>query len=194
VPRCIVEREVHLETWTTIPLDHLVSLRTIQQLAGSGRTKVDRATVAYRRSDDPLRHRGATGCAVGYDRQVLGDRPLMAFIPVRDLDAARSFYGDVLGLSVTEEGPYAVVLDAGGTMLRLAPVDDLQSQPFTIAGWQVLDMGMSIDDLKSRGVRFIKYEGMDQDERGIWSTPSGDQVAWFNDPDGNTLSLTCFAE
>jgi catechol 2,3-dioxygenase-like lactoylglutathione lyase family enzyme len=137
---------------------------------------------------------GTTGSANGYDRQVLGDRPLTAFIPVRNLRAAQSFYGDVLGLPVREEGPYAVVLDAGGTMLRLAQVDDLQPQPFTIAGWQVPDMGTSIDSLESRGVECIRYEGMDQDERGIWSTPGGDQVAWFNDPDGNTLSLTCFAE
>ena len=117
----------------------------------------------------------------------------MAFIPVRNLNAAQSFYGDVLGLPVREAGPYAVVLDAGGTMLRLAQVDDLQPQPFTIAGWQVPDMGTSIDSLESRGIDCIRYEGMDQDERGIWSTPGGDQVAWFNDPDGNTLSLTCFA-
>ena len=55
-------------------------------------------------------------------------------------------------------------------------------------------MGTSIDSLASRGVDFISYEGMDQDEEGIWSTPGGDQVAWFNDPDGNTLSLTSFAE
>ena len=135
-----------------------------------------------------------TGSANGYHRLVLGDRPLMAFIPVRDLSAAHSFYGGVLGLPVREEGPYAVVLDAGGTMLRLAQVDDLQPQPFTIAGWQLPDMGTSIDSLESRGVECIRYEGMDQDERGIWSTPGGDQVAWFNDPDGNTLSLTCFAE
>ena len=117
----------------------------------------------------------------------------MAFIPVRNLSAAQSFYEDVLGLPVREAGPYAVVLDAGGTVLRLAQVDGLQPQPFTVAGWQVPDMGKSIDSLESRGIECIRYEGMDQDERGIWSTPGGDLVAWFNDPDGNTLSLTCSA-
>ena len=65
---------------------------------------------------------------------MLGDRPLMAFIPVSDLSAARSFYEDVLGLRVSDEDPYAVVLDAGGTMLRLAQVDGLRPQPFTVAG------------------------------------------------------------
>jgi len=77
-------------------------------------------------------------------------------------------------------------------MLRLAQVDDYRPQPFTIAGWQVPDMGTSIDSLESRGIDCIRYEGMDQDDRGIWTTPSGDQVAWFKDPEGNTLSLTCF--
>ena len=125
---------------------------------------------------------------------MLGDRPLVAFVPVRDLGTAHSFYRDVLGLRVDEVSPVAVVFDAGGTMLRLTQVDDLRPQPFTIAGWLVPDMGTAIDSLASRGVGFIRFEGMDQDERGIWWTPSGDQVAWFNDPDGNTLSLTCFAD
>ena len=117
----------------------------------------------------------------------------MAFTPVGDLGAARSFYGELLGLRVTEENPYAVVLDAGGTMLRLAQVEDRRPQPFTIAGWRVLDIGRSIDMLKDRGVDFIRYDGMDQDANGIWTTSGGDQIAWFKDPDGNTLSLTCFA-
>jgi catechol 2,3-dioxygenase-like lactoylglutathione lyase family enzyme len=117
----------------------------------------------------------------------------MAFVPVRDLAAARTFYGSTLGLAVVEESPYAVVLDAMGTMLRLTPVDDLRVQPFTIAGWQVAEVGTVIDALSARGVTFARYAGMDQDERGIWTTPGGDQVAWFADPDGNTLSLTTFA-
>jgi extradiol dioxygenase family protein len=129
-----------------------------------------------------------------YDLPVLGDRSLIAFIPVSDLIEAQSFYVDVLGLRVTEESPYAVVLDAGGRMLRLTPVDGLQPQPFTVAGWDVPDIVESIDALVNRGVSFIRYEGMDQDVKGIWSTPTGDRVAWFKDPHGNTLSLTWFSE
>lgn len=137
--------------------------------------------------------RQPAGCVDGYDRWVLGDRPLIAFISVSDMSAAQSFYRQVLGLRVTEQGPYAVVLEAAGTMLRLAHVDRLEPQPFTVAGWQVHDMKASIDSLVRRGVEFIRYEGMDQDERGVWATPGRDQVAWFKDPAGNTLSLTCFA-
>ncbi len=73
-------------------------------------------------------------------------------------------------------------------------VDELHPQPFTIAGWRVPDMGGAINILATRGVAFIRYEGMEQDADGIWWTPGGDQVAWFRDPDGNTLSLTHFAE
>lgn len=116
----------------------------------------------------------------------------MAFIPVSNLEIAQSFYVDVLGLHVVERSPFALVIDVSGTMLRLAKVDNLQPQPFTIAGWQVSDMKKSIGALANRGVDFIRYEGMDQDEVGIWLTPNGDEVAWFRDLDGNTLSLTCF--
>jgi catechol 2,3-dioxygenase-like lactoylglutathione lyase family enzyme len=124
---------------------------------------------------------------------MLGRERLMAFIPVSDLATARAFYCDVLGLEAVEESPYAVVLDAGGTALRLTRVDDLHPQPFTIAGWQVADVDSAIATLVGRGVRFLRYEGMDQDDLGIWRTPGGDRVAWFSDPDGNTLSLTTFA-
>lgn len=117
----------------------------------------------------------------------------MAFISVSDLGSARSFYGEVLGLQVGHENPFAVTLNSGGTMLRLTHVENHQPQPSTIAGWEVPDIGATIDALVSRGVVFTRYDGMDQDDRGIWTTPSGDQVAWFKDPDGNTLSLTRFS-
>jgi catechol 2,3-dioxygenase-like lactoylglutathione lyase family enzyme len=124
---------------------------------------------------------------------MLRDASFAAFIPVSDLAIARAFYESTLGLAVLEESPYAVVLDAMGATLRLTQVADLRVQPFTIAGWQVPDIKMVIDSLTAIGVAFTRYDAMDQDERGIWTTPRGDQVAWFTDPDGNTLSLTMFA-
>jgi len=119
--------------------------------------------------------------------------PFMAFIPVSDLTSARSFYGEVLGLQVTDENPFAVILNSGGTMLRLTQVDNLQPQPFTIAGWEVRDIAVTVDALVGQGVTFTRYDGMEQDERAVWTTPGGDRVAWFKDLDGNTLSLTSFA-
>jgi catechol 2,3-dioxygenase-like lactoylglutathione lyase family enzyme len=124
---------------------------------------------------------------------MLGDAPLIAFVPVTDVGTASEFYVGALGLAVTKESPFALVVDAGGAMLRLTPVENLRPQPFTIAGWQVIDIAASIDGLVGRGVTFVIYDGMDQDHRGVWSAPSGDRVAWFKDPDGNTLSLTQFS-
>lgn len=123
---------------------------------------------------------------------MLANAPLIGFIPVRDLAAARVFYSSTLGLPVTDVNPFAVVLDANGTMLRLTPVPDLHPQPFTIAGWEVPDIGSTVDALASSGITFLHFDGLEQDPRGIWTTPGGDSVAWFTDPDGNTLSLTSF--
>jgi catechol 2,3-dioxygenase-like lactoylglutathione lyase family enzyme len=117
----------------------------------------------------------------------------VGFIPVRDAAAARSFYEGVLGLAVTEDTPFAVVVDANGTALRLTPVPELTVQPFTVAGWAVPDIGTTVQTLTARGVSFRFYEDLEQDAVGIWSAPGGDRVAWFSDPDGNTLSLTSFA-
>ena len=123
---------------------------------------------------------------------MLAGQRFMAFIPVSNLDTAKSFYSDILGMTITEETPYAVVLDAAGTMLRLTQVEDLRPQPFTIAGWQVSDIEASIAALATRGVVFLHYEGLGQDTNEMWTTPGGDRVAWFEDQDGNTLSITSF--
>lgn len=124
---------------------------------------------------------------------MLGQASFVGFIPVHDPAVARAFYEGTLGLQVLDENPAALVLDANGTMLRVTPVPEFAVQPFTIAGWQVADIDTTVRALVSRGVEFNRYQGMDQDELGVWVTPGGDRVAWFNDPDGNTLSLTAFA-
>jgi catechol 2,3-dioxygenase-like lactoylglutathione lyase family enzyme len=121
------------------------------------------------------------------------DAAFIGFIAVRDLTAARAFYEGTLGLRVVEQTPFALVLDAGGTMLRVTPVPEVAARPFTIAGWRVPAIGAAVRALAGRGVEFTRYDGLAQDELGIWTTPGGDRVAWFTDPDGNTLSLTAFA-
>ncbi|PZS18540.1 MAG: glyoxalase [Pseudonocardiales bacterium] len=117
---------------------------------------------------------------------------LVAFAASTDLARAREFYGDVLGLDVVEQSPFACVFDANGTMLRVTAVAELRPAPHTVLGWRVVDVAASIGALAARGVVFTRYDAMDQDERGVWTTPGGDKVAWFADPDGNTLSLTQF--
>ncbi len=125
---------------------------------------------------------------------MLGDRPVMAFVPTENLERARAFYGGTLGLEVVEVSPYAVVLRAGdGVLVRIARVDDLRPQPFTVLGWLVDDLDGPVADLRAAGVPPLSFDGMGHDERGVWTTPGGDQVLWFRDPDGNVLSLTRFA-
>jgi catechol 2,3-dioxygenase-like lactoylglutathione lyase family enzyme len=124
---------------------------------------------------------------------MLGKASFVGFIPVHNAGVARAFYEGTLGLLVLEDSPFALVLDANGTMLRVTPVPDFVVQQFTIAGWQVPDVGATVRSLSDQGVPFSRYEGMLQDDLGVWLAPSGDQVAWFKDPDGNTLSLTQFA-
>lgn len=121
---------------------------------------------------------------------MLANAPFVGFISVLDASAARAFYEGALGLHVIDDTPFALVLDANGTMLRVTPVRELSVQPFTVAGWRVIDIAETVRMLQNRGVVFARYDGIDQDELGIWTAPSGEQVAWFNDPDGNTLSLT----
>lgn len=97
---------------------------------------------------------------------MLSNAPLIAFVPVRDIDEARGFYVSTLGLPVTEESPFALVVDANGTMLRITPVPELEPQPFTIAGWAVPDIEATVDALVSVGVSFNRYDGMKQDAKG----------------------------
>ena len=121
---------------------------------------------------------------------MLGESPLVAFVATKDGARARHFYEKTLGLELISDDPYALVIDAYGTLLRIQKVGMLRPQPFTVLGWRVTDMGATVDALAGRGVEFERFEGMDQDERGVWISPSGARVAWFKDPDGNTLSLT----
>jgi catechol 2,3-dioxygenase-like lactoylglutathione lyase family enzyme len=115
---------------------------------------------------------------------------LIAFVPATDLDRARAFYEGVLGLTATEHSRFAVAFDVDGTMLRVAAVEHRVAAPYTVLGWAVPDVAAAVDELAARGVAFERFDGMEQDERGVWRSPSGARVAWFHDPDGNVLSLT----
>ena len=112
--------------------------------------------------------------------------------PVTDVARSRAFYEGILGLSVVDESAYAVVLDAHGTMLRVTAVSDVAHPGYTVLGWRVDEMEEAVLGLESVGVVFARFEGMEQDDHGVWATPNGDLVAWFTDPDGNVLSLTEF--
>ena len=121
---------------------------------------------------------------------MLESSELVAFVAATDLRRARAFYEQTLGLPVLEHNDFACVLDANGTMLRVTAVPVVAQAGYTVLGWRVGDIAASVQDLAARGVTFLRYDGMNQDEDGIWTTPTGARVAWFADPDGNTLSLT----
>ena len=121
---------------------------------------------------------------------MLGSTSAVAFVPSADLDRSRLFFTDSLGLTVEGVTEFACVLRSGETLLRVTKVDDFRPQPFTVLGWQVRDIHAVMAGLAAKGVSFTRYDGMNQDADGVWTTPGGDLVAWFADPDGNTLSLT----
>jgi catechol 2,3-dioxygenase-like lactoylglutathione lyase family enzyme len=118
---------------------------------------------------------------------------IVAFVPTRDPKKARAFYEKTLDLEFISEDPFALVFDSNGVMIRIANVSSVKGfkpAPYTILGWYVASARKAVQDLSKRGVRFEDFEGMEQDDLGIWSSPSGAKVAWFKDPDGNTLSVT----
>jgi len=115
---------------------------------------------------------------------------IIAFVATANAGRAKSFYADTLGLSLVNEGPFALEFDANGTALRIAIVESVSPAQHTVLGWRVGDIDSVIDSLASNSVTFERIDGMEQDARGVWESPGGAKVAWFKDPDGNTLSLT----
>jgi uncharacterized glyoxalase superfamily protein PhnB len=121
---------------------------------------------------------------------MLGACNVMAFVATTDAERAKAFYGDTLGLPLASDEPWALVFAVPGTVLRVQKVERHTPHPFTALGWFVPDVAAEVAALAARGVRFERYDGMSQDDAGVWTSPSGAKVAWFKDPDGNVLSLT----
>ena len=115
---------------------------------------------------------------------------LVCFIATADADRARAFYRDALGLALIEDGGYALVFDANGTQLRVQRVEAVAPHPYTALGWEVDDVVAAVRVLAARGVATARFPGLPLDADGIWETPDGSRVAWFHDPDGNTLSIS----
>lgn len=116
---------------------------------------------------------------------------LVGFVGVRDAERAKAFYRDTLGLKlVAEELPFALVFDCQGMELRVTMVREVVAAPYTVLGWAVTDITAAARRLAGAGVKFQRYPQMQQDELGIWSAPGGARVAWFQDPDGNLLSIS----
>ena len=121
---------------------------------------------------------------------MLASAELVAFVPVADLGRARAFYEAILGLPCVDEDRFACVFDCAGTTLRATFVEGFTPGSHTVVGWALDDLPAAVQDLVDRGVKLDRFPGLEQDDQGIWTTPNGDKVVWFKDPDGNTLSLT----
>ncbi len=120
------------------------------------------------------------------------DNPVM-FLATANAERSRAFYEGVLGLEFVADEPPALVFRVGDRMLRIQKVDRVIAAPYTALGWAVENIRQTVRGLRSVGVSFQRYQGMNQDDDGIWHAPSGALIAWFQDPDGHILSLTQFA-
>lgn len=117
-------------------------------------------------------------------------RPV-ALVTTRNRKVAEPFYADTLGLRRTGDDGFAALFDLAGVTLRLTESPDYTAGPHPVLGWEVEDMEAAVAALTANGVTMNIYEGLGQDARGIWTSPDGGcKVAFFNDPDGNGLSLT----
>ena len=121
---------------------------------------------------------------------MLADSKAFSGFAVDDMEKAKQFYGETLGLNITEEEMGVLGLNlAGGNDVMIYPKPDFEPATYTILNFPVGDIDKSVDELSGRGVSFERYEGFDQDEKGIARGDEGPSIAWFTDPAGNILAV-----
>ena len=121
---------------------------------------------------------------------MVDDSAAFSSYSIDDIPAAKAFYEGTLGLDVTEQ-PEGLRLNlATGGSVFLYPKDDHEAATFTVLNFGVDDLAAAVDELTASGVTMERYDGFDQDERGIAAGIDGPHIAWFRDPAGNVLSLT----
>jgi catechol 2,3-dioxygenase-like lactoylglutathione lyase family enzyme len=114
---------------------------------------------------------------------------LVGFVPTIDFEKARGFYEGKLGFEFVSQDQYALVVKAGEHKIRIAKVLNFKPLQGTILGWEVENIEAAARWLQARGVPLEKYPFVQDQALGIWTTPNGDKVGWFKDPDGNVLSI-----
>ena len=119
---------------------------------------------------------------------MLGESKAFSGFAVGDIEAARAFYADTLGLNVTEENGMLTLHLAGERPTLVYPKEDHEPATYTILNFPVDDVDAAVDALMEKGVAFELYEGAPQDEKGI-VREYGPPIAWFRDPAGNVLSV-----
>ena len=119
---------------------------------------------------------------------MFANTPAFSGFAVPDIDAARDFYANILGLDVTEENGLLTLKLAGDRPTLVYPKPDYEPATYTILNFQVEDIEAAVNELSGRGISFERYEGFPQDEKGVMRG-NGPDIAWFKDPAGNILSV-----
>ena len=121
---------------------------------------------------------------------MLAKEKTIAFLATTNVNLSLIFYRDLLGLELSNEDDFALVFHLNEIELRIQKLKKLVPQPQTVLGWSVRSIEDAVGKLVSKGISFERFGGMNQNDLGIWDSPSGARIAWFKDPDGNMLSLT----
>jgi catechol 2,3-dioxygenase-like lactoylglutathione lyase family enzyme len=128
------------------------------------------------------------------ETDMLSAGKMIGFLLTRDYEKARAFFEGKLGLEFVSLDQFALVLKAGASKIRIVKMPNFTPLQSTALGWEVQDIAAVTAWLSTRGVEFENYPFVQDRERGIWTAPNGDRVAWFKDPDGNVLSIAQHVE
>jgi catechol 2,3-dioxygenase-like lactoylglutathione lyase family enzyme len=120
---------------------------------------------------------------------MLGASEAFSGFSVDDLDVARRFYGETLGVALGDDSMGLSLKLGGGGTVFVYPKRDHEPASFTVLNFPVEDIEGAVDELSGRGVEFLRYDGFEQDERGIAQPMGGPHIAWFTDPAGNVISV-----
>ena len=117
---------------------------------------------------------------------------IIAFVPSTNLHKSKLFYEDKLGLTLKSFDDIALEFKIDKVVLRVTKVSEFNPADYTIFGWEIDDIDATIKELLLQKIEFKKFDNFKQTDLGVCTFPDGGKVAWFNDPDGNTLSITEF--
>lgn len=120
---------------------------------------------------------------------MLASAEITALVGTMRPDAAKAFYGDVLGLNFVTDDGYAMVFEGKNARIRVSRVPAVAPAQYAVLAFAVDDIENAVDGLTAKGVVFARFGFFVQDARGVWAAPDGTKVAWFHDPDLNLLSL-----
>jgi len=124
-------------------------------------------------------------------KTTLSEATTMSFVTSTKPEEAKRFYFETLGLKFLSEDEYGLMFSVGrSSMLRIQKMKEFKPLQSTVFGWLVDDISNAVEELVERGVNFESFGFPSQDSRGVCTFENGDQVAWFKDLDGNTLSIS----